>query len=135
MNKAFGVTQKAIVLNTEGKLLTMRRTETAPTCPLHWDLPGGVLNYGEDPTTGITREILEETGLTVKDVEPFDVSAIVESDEKHWVTICYTARVVSTGVVLSYEHDAWKWVSPTEFLELKISDKLRRYVKNIQIRK
>ncbi len=135
MDKAFGVTQKAIVLNAEGQLLTMRRTETAPTKPLHWDLPGGNVDHGEDPTDGITREILEETGLVVKDVEPFDVSAIVEADGKHWVTICYTARAVSTDIVLSYEHDEWKWVRPAEFLELKISEKLQRYVKKLQMRK
>lgn len=126
----FAVTQKAIVLNGAGKLLALHRTETAPTRPLHWDLPGGQLDHGEDPTDGIVREIGEETGLQIEDVQPFDVSAKTHGDV-HWVTICYTARAVSTAVVLSFEHDEFAWVTPAEFLALKISDKLRQYVEKL----
>lgn len=31
-----------------------------------WDLPGGSLEFGEKPLDGLSREVLEETGLTVK---------------------------------------------------------------------
>jgi len=41
----------------------MRRTETAPSNPLKWDLPGGDVEYGEDPKKAILREIKEETGF------------------------------------------------------------------------
>jgi ADP-ribose pyrophosphatase YjhB (NUDIX family) len=30
-----------------------------------WDAPGGFLEEGEDPTVGLRRELLEETGLTI----------------------------------------------------------------------
>lgn len=30
-----------------------------------WSTPGGVVEHGEDPVDGLTREVLEETGLTV----------------------------------------------------------------------
>ncbi|HEV2126341.1 MAG TPA: NUDIX domain-containing protein [Chloroflexota bacterium] len=29
-----------------------------------WTLPGGGLNWGEDPAVGVLRELEEETGLT-----------------------------------------------------------------------
>jgi len=29
-----------------------------------WEIPGGVVNDGEDPLEGVTRELLEETGYT-----------------------------------------------------------------------
>jgi ADP-ribose pyrophosphatase YjhB (NUDIX family) len=32
---------------------------------LDWSTPGGVVEAGEDLTTGLTREVVEETGLTV----------------------------------------------------------------------
>src|SRR3989344_5432691 len=100
MNK-IGVSQKVVILNSEGKLLTIRRSETAPAGPLHWDLPGGDLDYGEDPIQGIVREVKEETGLIIENPELFDVEAHVNPDDEFWVTIAYRARSVSEDVVLS----------------------------------
>jgi 8-oxo-dGTP diphosphatase len=31
-----------------------------------WSTPGGVVELGEDPVDGLTREVTEETGITVK---------------------------------------------------------------------
>jgi 8-oxo-dGTP diphosphatase len=128
-----GVSQKAIVINNEGKILTVRRSATAPIRPLNWDLPGGDLEFGEDPTQGIIREITEETSLNIERLEPFDVEAHVNSNGEFWVTIAYKAASKTGNVVLSYEHDEFKWVTPEEFLQLKSSDKLQRFVKNLPL--
>ena len=34
--------------------------------PGHWTLPGGGIDFGEDPEDAVVREFIEETGLTVK---------------------------------------------------------------------
>ncbi|MEO2204556.1 NUDIX domain-containing protein [Paenibacillus pabuli] len=47
----------------------------------YWDLPGGRLEFGEQPETTLHREIEEETGLT--DVQVTIRSA--ESNVVHWV--------------------------------------------------
>jgi len=127
-----GASQKAILLNNEGKLLTIRRTKTAPVRPLHWDLPGGDLDFGEDPMQGMIREIKEETGLDVKNVEPFDIEAHINSDGVFWITVAYRVENVSGDLALSYEHDQYKWVTPDEFLQLKSADKLQRFVKKLK---
>ena len=130
MNKV-GVSQKAIILNSEGKLLAIRRSNTAPTGPLRWDLPGGDLDFGEDPIHGILREIEEETGLVVDDPVVFDVASRVDPDGNFWVTPAYKVHYQSGDVRLSYEHDQFKWVTPEEFLELESSEKLQRFVKKL----
>lgn len=38
-----------------------------------WDLPGGSLEFGESPLDGLTRELMEETGLLVQKKELLDV--------------------------------------------------------------
>lgn len=133
MENKISVSQKIVILNREGKILTVRRSNTAPVRPLHWDLPGGILDYGEDPIQGITREVKEETGLTIEKPEPFDVEAQIESDAAFWVTIAYKALSITENVVLSYEHDDFKWISPQEFLQLKSAEKLQRFVKKFNM--
>lgn len=126
-----GVAQKAVVFNKEGKFLTIFRTQTAPSRPNTWDLPGGDLDFGEDPFESMIREIKEETGLDVKDVEPFDVEAHINKEGNFWVTIAYKAKALSDEVVLSFEHNDFRWVAPEEFLKLKSAPKLIRFVSNL----
>lgn len=127
-NKKIGVSQKAIIIGKDGKILTIRRTETAPSRPLNWDLPGGDLDFGEDPRDGIQREIKEETGLEIRDLSLMDVLSELYGGGEFWVTICYKAMAETQDVVLSYEHDEFRWVTPDEFKELKASPKNRKFI-------
>lgn len=126
-----GVSQKAIILNKEGKFLVLRRSKTASAKPLSWDLPGGVLDFGEDPVKGIIREIKEETGITIKKIEPFDIEARIAPNKEFWVTIAYKTQCGSQDVKLSFEHDEFRWLSLKEFLKLESSEKLQRFVKKL----
>jgi 8-oxo-dGTP pyrophosphatase MutT (NUDIX family) len=56
---------KVIVWAEERLVLVIRRSETDPREPLTWDLPGGVVDRGEDPGDGAMREVLEETGISL----------------------------------------------------------------------
>ncbi len=128
--KNIGVTQKAVVFNTAGKFLAIRRSETAPSHALEWDLPGGELEYGENPLQGIVREVLEETGLHVGELKPFDVFGH-ENVVGFWVTIAYSCNAFGEKIALSFEHDDFKWVTIEEFLELPAPEKIIRFVKKI----
>lgn len=132
-DKNCNVTQKAVVFRKDGKFLTILRGKTAPSHPEAWDLPGGALDYGEDPVAGITREIKEETGLDVKNLKPFDVFGDTNVIG-FWVTIAYTCEVVSDEVVLSYEHDEFRWVTKDEFLKLPSTPKNINFVNKYERR-
>jgi len=123
------VSIKAVVYRADGTVLALRRTKTAPTRPLQWDLPGGILDYGEDTMAGIIREIKEEAGLDIKDVKILDVISAFDDKDEFWVTIGYSAHTTSDTVLLSYEHDRFQWVSPTEFGKLRASPRNKKFVK------
>lgn len=127
-----GLSQKAFVFNKDGKFLTIRRTKTAPTNPLKWDLPGGDIEFGENPTKSMLREIEEETGFVVKKLIPFDVEAFTYPGNEYWVTIAYKAFNPKGKLLISWEHDLYKWVTINEFLKLKIPIKLRKFANKLK---
>lgn len=129
--KNFGVSQKAILLDSAGKLLALQRSDTHPSKPLTWDLPGGDLSFGEEPYAGIEREIKEETGLSVRNLKPFDVESQKTDSGDFWITIAYKTSDFDGNVKLSYEHSAFEWLPPQTFLSLKSAPKLQRFVKNV----
>lgn len=129
--KKIGVSQKAIIFDREGKILVLRRSGTALSNPGKWDFPGGDLEFGEDAIGGIIREIREEAGLEVKNLNLFDVESHINKEGDFWVTIAYIAKAVSDKVILSYEHDEFKWLTAEDFLKLESSEKLRRFVGNL----
>jgi len=132
-NKKIGVSQKVILLQENGKFLTIRRSKTAPSRPLNWDLPGGDLDFGEDAKEGIIREIKEETGLEVSEPKVIDAISGLNDENEFWVTICYTARPATTVVKLSYEHDDFKWVTPGEFQQLEAAPKNKKFVERFDL--
>ena len=127
-----GVTQKAFVFNDEGKFLVLKRTAEAPSKPNKWDLPGGSVDFGENPYESIEREIREEAGIEVEDLEPFDVWGEVDQDNEFWTTIAYRAKVKSGEVKLSYEHDDCKWVTSEGFAKFCESKRFMKFLEKLK---
>jgi 8-oxo-dGTP diphosphatase len=60
-----------------------------------WALPGGHLEFGESFETCSEREILEETGLQIRDIRFLTATnSVFEAEGKHYVTI-FMAAVLS----------------------------------------
>ncbi len=100
---------KVVVVNENNELLVLRRSETAPHGAFTWDLPGGLVNYGEDPAQAAMRETREETGILLDEVRIAAVTAGIAGS--YIVKFTYVATVEKGAVHLSYEHDRFKWVA------------------------
>jgi 8-oxo-dGTP diphosphatase len=66
----------------DGKLLLVRNQRG------FWSTPGGHLDFGESPEVCAARETLEETGVTVRNVEFVAITNDVLADVgKHYLTV------------------------------------------------
>jgi ADP-ribose pyrophosphatase YjhB (NUDIX family) len=75
----FHLGAKALLQNTEGKLLLLQKNPKEPHQNVEclWDLPGGRINRGESLEEALKREVFEETGLnSMTQIEPFHNGAI-----------------------------------------------------------
>lgn len=113
--------QKAILLNGEGKLLILQRSERSGQGG-KWSLPGGALENREDPTEGVEREIFEETQLKVQDIRPFSLFSYTNERDEFVVIIGYTCLSKNQAVQLNWEHDAFKWVTKEEALRADLTE-------------
>jgi dATP pyrophosphohydrolase len=106
-----------------------------------WQCVSGSLEGGESVTDGALRELREETGYGAEHIRGFydtdQVNQFHEPSVGAVVTSAVFAVRVSPAVepTLSHEHDAMRWVSPDEALELAVwpayRESIRRIVENL----
>lgn len=127
--EVFLVATKAVVLKPDGKILVLLRGKTAPTNALHWDLPGGILDHGEEADAGIIRETKEEAGLGIASPRVFHAIARINSIGEHWTTIYFFAHADTDDVKISWEHDEYRWVTPEEYESLPGSTRIKEAIR------
>jgi len=81
-----------------------------------WELPGGGLEWGESAETCLQREIHEEMGLTVGEVDPFPSYYLVGKNMKErWcMNLVFEIKVKDLHFTPSEECRELRFVSPAE---------------------
>jgi len=129
MTHQLGVAGRAVV-ERDGRILMVRRSETSGHDPGLWELPGGKMDPDEVLTEAIAREVAEETGIEVEVGRPFTTWHSVK--EPFWVTgVTFECRYVGGELGLSREHGEGGWFALAEALELPLAlsvhDQLEAY--------
>lgn len=104
------IVAKTLVINTDGKVLILRRHDNDDYRPGQWDLPGGQADPGEDPRVAAVREAKEETTLSLSSLSPVYVTSHVYDDRQVVKTVFATTDYIG-DVILSFEHDDYEWVT------------------------
>ncbi len=101
----------ALTVNEQGKILIDKRKPEGFLGGM-WELPGGKKKKGETFTEAIEREVLEETGLTVKAGKKL---CVVKHVYSHFSVSLHTYLCSPiSGKAKAITCDAVKWVKPTE---------------------
>jgi len=109
----------AIIHSVTGNILLVQRSEKCSR-PLGWDFPGGEVDANEDPNDACIREVQEETNLSLYNIQPITTSIFAEEGKPTSLVIGYQANTDSENVVLSWEHESYRWVSFEEIANIDL---------------
>jgi 8-oxo-dGTP diphosphatase len=120
-------------LSHRNKILTIQRSSHEVFLPGYYELPGGKVDFGEDPQKALAREFLEEVGLRVMVGEPYHTfSYVSENGNRHTVEILYMVQLAKNETVenirLSEDHMDAKWISASEVDFHKMTPQLKECV-------
>jgi ADP-ribose pyrophosphatase YjhB (NUDIX family) len=114
----------ALIFQNDAILLVERGKE-----PLKgwWSLPGGILETGETLADGISREVLEETGLEVEPSSIFEIFERIMPDaegrtEFHYVLIDYVCRVTGGALAAASDVSRAEWVEQRNLSAYRITE-------------
>lgn len=113
-----------VLVFREGRMLCMCRAARNDAAPGLWEGVSGRARAGEHPLEAACREVAEETGLRAR-VDPRPVAAYAASRRAEPMTvIVFRADHLAGEVVLSGEHDAYRWCELSELIELGVPPQL-----------
>ena len=101
----FTVTAGAVIFNDQKQVLLLKHRFRAGS---GWGLPGGFLERGEQPVDALRRELREEIGLEVEDVEVFAVRSFKKPKQ---VEVLFRARANANVKPLTMEVEHAEWFS------------------------
>lgn len=112
----------AVILNPKNEVLICRSNKWNQ----QYVIPGGHIERGEKMEEALIREVKEETGLKVYDIELLGITESIYSEsfqsKKHFLFIDFICRSDSTDVELNHEAQSYKWVELEEIEDYNLEE-------------
>mgnify|MGYP001601095622 CR=1 FL=1 len=125
-NCFYRMSVKALILDDEKRFLLTLESGGL------WDLPGGGLDFGEEPHACLAREIKEEMGLEVlyASKQPLYFFSSTQKDGKYWVcNVLYEAKVADLNFQPSDECIEARFFTKEEALKENLFPNVKEFVK------
>ena len=124
------------LVTKDNRVLLVKRKH-APGAGL-WAIPGGSVDLGETLQKAVEREVMEETGLTIRAGDPFYTFDVIERDDTgrirfHYVIVDLTADFIEGELNPDDDASDARWVAPEELETLPLSPSTRDLLKKLSL--
>ena len=110
----------ALIFDPQGRIFLMRSHKWRG----EYVIPGGHIELGERMEEALVREIKEETGLDIFDIEFLQFQEFIFDDtfwkKRHFIFFDYICKTNSLHVTLNDEAQEYVWIDPDQALSLPI---------------
>lgn len=107
------------IIQKKGKVLIVRRSHTMSNA-YKWEFPGGKIESRESESQCIVREIKEELGVTITELNKLPEIIHIYPDKE--LCLIPFKCIIEHGEITLHEHSHMKWVTPSELNQHDLSD-------------
>ncbi len=123
------------ICEVDGKILLLKVRSKSSHDANKWEIPGGKVKKGEFFDEALRREYLEETGLEIIIESLYNViqnnyTACKTNEEIKSIQLIMKVTAESDEVIISEEHDDYKWFTKKEVCRLIDENQLTRAAMN-----
>lgn len=123
------VVVSAVIRNNKKQILLGKKPKDHGVYPGQWGIPGGGIEENETLEQALKREIKEETGLSIKDVEPlvFNAYKVTKkfrnrpSIKMYMIALTYKCNMSGGKVTPNDEFEQLKWVDEKDLKEYDLN--------------
>lgn len=116
---------KALIIDENKRFLMTKESNGK------WDILGGGLDHGENPRLGLKREVVEEAGLDIYDIDErpaYFTSFPHQRTGTYLANLFYECKIKNLDFTPSRECTKLKFFSRQEALEVDIWDHIKYFI-------
>ncbi|NKB71368.1 MAG: NUDIX domain-containing protein [Candidatus Latescibacteria bacterium] len=110
----------ALILDAEDRILLVKSHKFNG----QYVIPGGHIELGETMEVALKREIREETGLSIYDIQFISYQEFIFDSvywkKRHFIFFDFSCRTDQTQVILNDEGQDYRWISLADYTKLPI---------------
>ncbi len=114
------------IINEDGKALLFKRSNGRESILGKYELPGGKLDYGEQPEDALRRYLYDDAGLHIQSARLFDAVTYIDRDDRdiQYGVMVYLVTLAPQRhpIVLGGNYSRYKWYTMSNQQQSELTD-------------